>query len=66
MQTGVVLTVSVDAPESNTVQITDQGSLAVQVAWNGGRAQSFTGVVEVIVDARRAHNDQMTFIESIP
>jgi hypothetical protein len=64
VQSGTVLTVTVNRPRTNTVQITDVGAGNIQVAWNGGSGHSFTGVATIVVDARKARNDHVTFTES--
>jgi hypothetical protein len=61
VQTGTLLTVTF-APGSNTSQISDSNG-SVQVAWNGGPVHSFTGITTIIVDARKARNDLITFTE---
>jgi hypothetical protein len=44
IQSGTLLSVTVDRPTTNTVQVTDDGKGDVQVDWNGGATHSFTGV----------------------
>jgi len=61
VQTGTVLNVTVDSPRTNTVQITDVGAGDIQVAWNGGTVHSFTGVTTIVVNAKKAGNDQISF-----
>jgi hypothetical protein len=60
-QTGTELTVTVNEPTSNSVQIVDQGGGAVQVEWNGGPVHAFTGVTTILVQAERAKNDYISF-----
>jgi hypothetical protein len=56
---GAVLTVAVDDPKGNSVQLSDAGSGDIQVAWNGGPAYSFTGITTIVVHAKQARNDQV-------
>jgi len=51
----------VNKPTTNLVQILDQGGGAVEVDSNGGGAQSFSGVTTIVVQAKNAMNDQITF-----
>jgi hypothetical protein len=60
VQTGSLLTVTVNRPKTNIVEITNEGGGAVQVEWNGGPVDSFGGVEEIIVDTRNARKDQVT------
>src|SRR5262249_31838987 len=57
VQSGSVLTVTVNKRTTNTVEISDIGGGAVEVEWNGGAAHSFTGVATIVVDTRRARTD---------
>ena len=57
VQSGSVLTVTVDKPGSNTVEISNDGAGAVRVEWNGGAVHSFTSVETVVVDTKNARND---------
>jgi hypothetical protein len=61
VQTGTVVTVSVNKPTTNTVQVSEGGPGNIQVAWNGGPLHSFTGVGTTIVQAEKARRDQVTF-----
>ena len=51
--TGSVLTVMVNKPSANKVQILDEGS-AVQVEWNGGSVHPFAGVATILVHTEKA------------
>jgi hypothetical protein len=66
VQTGSLLTVTVDRPGTNIVQITNEGGGAVQVEWNGGPVHSFMGVANVVVDTRNARKDQVTLTDATP
>jgi hypothetical protein len=57
MQSGSILTVTVNKPTSNTVEISNNGGGAVEVEWNGGAVHSFTGVETIVVDTQKARND---------
>jgi hypothetical protein len=57
VQTGSMLTVTVDKPTTNTVAISNHGGGAVEVEWNGGAVHSFTGVATIVVDAKHAGDD---------
>ena len=61
VQTGTALSVTVNKPTSNQVVILDQGEGAVEVVWNGGAIHSFTGVTTILVEAKKANNDSITF-----
>src|SRR5262249_11254563 len=60
VQTGSILTVTVNRPRTNIVQITNVGAGNVVVGWNGGAAHSFTDVTTIIVDTHNARKDQVT------
>jgi hypothetical protein len=66
IQTGSLLTVTVDRPGTNIVQITNEGGGAVQVEWNGGPVHSFTGIANVVVDTRNGRKDQVTLTDATP
>jgi hypothetical protein len=57
VQSGSVLTVTVNNPTKNTVEISNIGGSDVKVEWNGDAAHSFTGVATIVVDTRRARTD---------
>jgi hypothetical protein len=61
---GSVLTVTVDRPNSNVVQITNAGGGDVQVEWNGGKGQSFVGVETIVVNASNARKDVVILTDS--
>jgi hypothetical protein len=63
VQTGSLLTVTVNSPRTNVVQIDNEGGGAVQVEWNGGAAHPFTGITNIVVDTRSARKDQVTLDE---
>ena len=63
VQSGSVLTVMVNRPKSNVVQLTNAGGGNVQVEWNGGMSHSFTGVATIVVDTLRATKDQVTLTD---
>ena len=60
VQSGSLLTVTVNRPTTNIVRLTDEGGGAVAVEWNGGQAHSFAGVETIVVDTRNARKDQVT------
>jgi hypothetical protein len=64
VQSGSVLTVLVDRPNSNVVQITNAGGGNVQVEWNGGTGHSFGGVATIVVDASNARKDVIILTDS--
>lgn len=64
VQSGSVLTVMVNRPKSNVVQITNAGAGNVQVEWNGGMSHSFTGVATIVVDTKNAKKDAVTLTDS--
>jgi hypothetical protein len=57
VQSGSVLTVTVNKSTTNTVAMSDHGGGAVQVEWNGGAVHSFTGVATIVVDTQNARKD---------
>ncbi len=57
VQAGSVLTVTVNKPTSDTVEISDDGGGGVAVEWNGGHVHSFTGVATIVVDTRNSTKD---------
>jgi hypothetical protein len=65
VQNGSLLTVIVNRPKTNVVQITNgvAGSGDVQVEWNGGMVHSFTGVATIVVDTKNARKDQVTLTD---
>jgi hypothetical protein len=66
VQSGTLLTVTVNQPGTNVVQVTNEGGGNVQVEWNGGMAHAFTGVETIMVDTHNARKDQVTLTDSIP
>jgi hypothetical protein len=64
VQSGSVLTVMVNRPLSNVVQITNAGGGNVQVEWNGGMVHSFTGVATIVANASNATKDDITLTDS--
>jgi hypothetical protein len=64
VQTGSELTVTANRPTTNVVAITSKQEPGVQVAVNGGRVQSFTGVATIVVNTRNARNDQVTLTDT--
>jgi hypothetical protein len=73
VQTGSELTVTVNRPTTNVVELkytvppAGEGSAigsAVQVEWNGGTLQSFTGVATIVVNTRNARKDQVTLADT--
>jgi hypothetical protein len=65
VQTGSELTVTVNRPNTNVVQLNNGGG-AVQAEWNGGPVHSFSGVETIIVDTRNARKDQVTLDDAGP
>jgi hypothetical protein len=57
VQSGSVLTVTVNKSTTNTVEISNDGGGAVAVEWNGGRVHPFTGVSTIVVDTRNSTKD---------
>jgi hypothetical protein len=57
VQSGSVLTVTVNKQTTNTVEISDSGGGAVAVEWNGGAVHSFAGVETIVVDTKNAGKD---------
>jgi len=57
VQSGSLLTVTVDKTKSNIVEISNEGGGAVAVEWNGGSAHSYTGVSTIVVDTKNAPKD---------
>jgi hypothetical protein len=57
VQSGSVLTVTVDKVTTNTVEISNSGGGAVAVEWNGGAAHSFAGIETIVVDTQNARTD---------
>jgi hypothetical protein len=73
VQTGSELTVTVNRPTTNVVELkytppqAGTGSAigsAVQVEWNGGTVDSFAGVATIVVNTRNARKDQVTFTDT--
>jgi hypothetical protein len=65
VQTGSLLTVTVNRSKTNVVQITNEGAGNVQVEWNGGPVHSFAGVDTIVVDTRNARKDQVTLTDRV-
>jgi hypothetical protein len=61
IQTGTVLTVTVDRPTSNTVQVSNLGAGNIDVAWDGSPVESFSGVATIDVRAEKARDDRIAF-----
>ena len=62
LQSGSVLIGEVGQPKGNTVQVTDDVTKdSVEMSWNFGRPQTFTGVSTTVIQAQRARTDQFTF-----
>jgi hypothetical protein len=57
VQTGSLLTITVDNPATNTVEISNYGAGTVHVEWNGGAVHSFNGVETIVVDTHIGRND---------
>jgi hypothetical protein len=57
VQSGSVLTITVSARTTNSVEISNEGAGAVLVEWNHGVVHSFAGVETIVVDTRNATND---------
>jgi hypothetical protein len=60
-QVGTQLTVTVNKPGKNTVQIFDSGAGSLAVQRNGGAVHDFTGITTIVVHAENAKNDQISF-----
>jgi len=60
VQTGSLLTVTVDRPTTNRVQVSSSGA-DIQLAWNGAPVENFTDVAVIEVHAEKARNNQITF-----
>ena len=52
VQSGSILTVAVNKPKTNSVEISNNGAGKVQVEWNGGAVHDFAGVETIVVDAK--------------
>ena len=65
VQTGSILTVTVNRPRTNVVQITNEGAGNAQVEWNGGPVHSFSGVAEILVNTRNARKDPVTLSDAV-
>jgi hypothetical protein len=57
VQSGSVLTVTVNKSTTNAVEISNSGGGAVAVEWNGGAVHSFAGVETIVVDTKNAGKD---------
>jgi hypothetical protein len=57
VQSGSLLTVTVNKRTTNTVEISNSGGGAVAVEWNGGAVHSFSGIATIVVDTKNARND---------
>ncbi len=57
VQSGSVLTFSVNKSTTNTVEISNSGGGAVAVKWNGGAVHSFAGIATIVVDTQNARKD---------
>ncbi len=57
VQSGSVLTVTVNKRTTNTVEISNSGAGAVAVEWNGGAVHSFAGIATIVVDTKNARED---------
>jgi hypothetical protein len=64
VQSGSVLTVTVNRPKSNVVQLVNEGAGDVQAQWNGGMVHSFTGVATIAVNASNARKDDIILTDS--
>jgi hypothetical protein len=64
VQSGSVLTVMVNRPQSNVVLFTNAGRGNVQVEWNGGMSHSFAGVATIVVNASNARKDVIILTDS--
>jgi len=64
IQSGSILTVTVNRPTTNVVQLTNMSAGAVQVEWNGGAVHSFTGIETIVVDTSNARKDQVTLTDA--
>jgi hypothetical protein len=61
IQTGSILNCVAGNPRRNSVQVIDDGRGHVEMSWNFGKPQAFTGVTTTIIQAQRARTDQFTF-----
>jgi len=57
VQSGSVLTVTVNKGTTNTVAISNSGGGAVAVEWNGGAVHSFAEIATIVVDTQNAAKD---------
>jgi hypothetical protein len=57
VQSGSVLTVTVNKRTTNTVEISNSGGGAVAVEWNGGAVHSFAGIATIVVHTQNARKD---------
>jgi hypothetical protein len=60
-QTGAVLHCLLGQPKSNTLEVIDKGQGTIEMSWNFGAPQTFTGVTKTIIQAQRAPTDQFIF-----
>jgi hypothetical protein len=60
LQTGTALTIGVGQTRSNNVNITDEGSGAQSVEWNGNPSHQLGGVQSILVQAGRSGHDRIT------
>ena len=66
VQSGSMLTVTVNKPTTNIVEISNNGGGAVEVEWNGGAVHSFSGVATIVVDTRNATNNLVALDDVTP
>jgi hypothetical protein len=66
IQAGSVLTVTVNKPTTDTVEISNDGGGGVEVEWNGGAVHPFTGVATIVVDTRNARKDLVALNDVTP
>jgi hypothetical protein len=60
-QIGAVLHCIAGQPKRNTLEVIDKGQGTIEMSWNFGVPQTFTGVTKTIIQAQRAPTDQFTF-----
>jgi hypothetical protein len=66
VQSGSLLTVTVNKRTSNTVAISTSGGGAVAVEWNGGAVHAFKGVATIVVDTQNARKNLVALDDVTP
>jgi hypothetical protein len=64
VQTGSLLTITVNGPRTNIVEIFSKQDPGVEVEWNGGAVHSFKGVTTIIVNTRNASTNEVILADT--